>query len=84
MKWLRHFDEAATDVEDTGSICAESNEGAAEHAIGYASFFCFYSCLWGRHFAALAYVQDLKNISRRACFCFGACLYAGGGGGLRN
>ena len=35
------FYEAVTDVEDTGSISAESNEGVAEHAIGDASFSVF-------------------------------------------
>ena len=73
------FYEAATDIEDTGSNSAESNEGVAEHAEVDASFLCFFSCLWGRHFAKLAYIPDLKNRSRHACFYFGACLYSGGG-----
>ena len=66
--------EAATDVEDTGSINAESNEGVARHAIGDASSLCFFSCLWGRHFAMLAFIPDLRNISRHGCCYFGACF----------
>ena len=37
------FGEAATDVEDTGSGSAESNEGVAQHAIGEGSLLCFLS-----------------------------------------
>ena len=75
------FHQAATDFEDTGSISAESSEGVEQDAVRDASFPCSFSCLWDRQFAMLAYIPDLKNISRHACFYFGGCLYSGGGGG---
>ena len=43
-------------------------------------FSVFFSYLWGRHFAVLAYIPDLKNFSTHGCFYFCACLNSGGGG----
>ena len=76
---VEDFYEAATDIEDMGSIRAESNEGVAEHAIGDASFLCFPSCLWGRHIAVLVCIPALESIGRHARFYCGACLHSGGG-----
>ena len=77
---VEDFYETATDVQDMGSIRAESNEGVAEHAIGDASFLCFPSCLWGRHIAVFAYSSPRKY--RQACPLLLWCLLTFGGLGV--
>ena len=54
---------------------AESNEGVAEYEIADASFLCFLLLPRG---SPLAYIPDLKNTRRHACFHFGACSYSAG------
>ena len=46
-------------------------------------FSLFMSCLWVAILPCLL-ILSLNNISRHACFHFGACLYSGGGGGSVN
>ena len=63
------FYEAATDVEDTGSISAASNEGAAEHAIGDATFLWFFLLPVGSPFCHACLYSTPQKYSQ-ACLLF--------------
>ena len=60
------------------SVQNQVKEDAEEDAVRDAFFPCSYSCLWGRQFAMLAYVPDLKSIIMHACLLLFWCFRGGG------